>query len=1221
MALRLPLALQGWLPQLLLPLLLLLLNSPLTTAQDVGQWYYQAQEGATPRIRFDGSFVRVGDYFYLLGGYGSLDIDRYDPRNQTWSKTGNKLPNLHHFQARAYGGKVYIMGALTAHYPNDYPSRDVYVYDPGENSVSKVASFERGRERGAAALVVYGDALYVVGGHREGHSVGDETGTPGSVAWMDKFEPKTGKWTKLPDAPRVRDHATAEVVGGRLYLVGGGRAKAGSSDGLYGDLEASIDVYDFSSNKWLSGQSLPDDLPVPATGMATAVLGDEIVVMGGKTASSLAARADTYILDVASGDWRRGQDMIRGRHATHAATQGNRVYIAAGAKEGRDGRVMPEDPFVEFFSLAPQDVEPYAGWAILGQGQYVRAEGQVVAYEDEYYFFNGFDVDVKLQNNNEKYNPRTKQWTKIASIPNDENGWPQAATHTGIAIVGDVVWIVGGRLGNHPGRVVSDVWLYDISEDSWRRGPSLPVRRGAGGLAKVGSRLHYIGGFDENAECDVAEHWVYDLDLPEAGWQDYSTIAPMPLARNHFGTVVMDGMIYTVGGQHGHDGCEKGHNQRYVHRYDPIENTWKRLADLPDAQSHTEPSTFSYNKKIYSLGGQGGRSDEVWEYDPRKDTWTVLTAMEMPLRLIAAGARVYDEDLYVMGGGEVAVNHPRKDVRAKHFAENTARELSFYPRLVEANPNKITTSRFILSNLSHVDEVKYTLNDDDLPDWLSLSANTDRARQSTVEVKASVNPSGLSDGEYSYTLRAQASGYTTAEAVIRFRVTGKGNGEGEEETPEPDPTAGFTASLEAECAEVGTNWVTVADQAASEGSYVTIRPGLNAMAEAPDNAKADLVRFRTVLPSAGTYRLFARLSAPSSADDSFWVRINGGAWQRWWKGIQTGNRFDWRLLLGEEVSLPRGELVVDFSYREDGTLLDKLVLTNTAEVPGDFGPQASNCGNDGPGEPELCNGENCSNSFWAEIECGERGGGWRAFDDQQTSSGKYVEYIGSSRHTSASTNTREHVVFETGQLVAGTYGIALRLRAPNNSANSIWMRVDGGEWMKFWRETDGSNLLTKGFEWRTVYDDRSLVSLDLEAGSHVITIANREAGTQLDKLFLGPIGILPDGLGEEAGNCTGNSFAPDRRSLFTYAEEAPASLKLYPNPVQSSLTVDLTDLPAGEVRLAIIDPHGRVLLRRQYDRATQLTDRIPVDQLLPGTYRISVVAGSERLQQLFIKGK
>ena len=165
-------------------------------------------------------------------------------------------------------------------------------------------------------------------------------------------------------------------------------------------------------------------------------------------------------------------------------------------------------------------------------------------------------------------------------------------THNGLVKVGNEAWIIGGRIGSHPGRVSDQVWIYNLVADSWRRGPALPTPFAGGGAALVNNRIHVFGGFDRNAGCDVDSHVVYDLSSPGSGWQDITTRAAMPMPRGHFATVVLDDLIYAIGGQNGHDRCASlpvpGRNVNHVHVYDPVREQWTRLANMPFTQSHME---------------------------------------------------------------------------------------------------------------------------------------------------------------------------------------------------------------------------------------------------------------------------------------------------------------------------------------------------------------------------------------------------------------------------------------------------------------------------------------------------------------------------------------------------------------------------------------------------------------------------------------------------------
>ncbi|WP_218127111.1 malectin domain-containing carbohydrate-binding protein [Catalinimonas alkaloidigena] len=150
--------------------------------------------------------------------------------------------------------------------------------------------------------------------------------------------------------------------------------------------------------------------------------------------------------------------------------------------------------------------------------------------------------------------------------------------------------------------------------------------------------------------------------------------------------------------------------------------------------------------------------------------------------------------------------------------------------------------------------------------------------------------------------------------------------------------------LEAECATaVGGNWVIGTDRNASNGTYASIKDGFNTLAQPPADVAANRLRFEIDMENAGAYHLFARVSAPNDASNSFWVRINGGSWIKWWEGLNTNGGFAWREVVDGPFDLHQGKNTIDFAYREAGTLLDKLYLSNEGQQPTGLGDDASNC--------------------------------------------------------------------------------------------------------------------------------------------------------------------------------------------------------------------------------------------------------------------------------------
>jgi len=286
-------------------------------------------------------------------------------------------------------------------------------------------------------------------------------------------------------------------------------------------------------------------------------------------------------------------------------------------------------------------------WVDLPDMKEARVEATTVDYRNNIYVFNGFKPGIVIANSVEKYDVATRQWSIISATSTRDGN---AVTHNGVVRIGADVWIIGGRIGSHPGRVSDKVWIFNLDTGNWRRGPDLPTPGAAGGAALVNNKVHWFGGIDAAANCDVGRHLVHDLGSPAAGWKDITPKAGMPSPRNHFSTAVVDGVIYAMGGQYGHDNCPGKNTQDtpLVHAYDTSNNKWSRKADMPNKNSHSEPGTFVYKGDIYTVGGENAK-DKVWKYNPRSNSWSTFKTLKD--KLVAPVARIIDGHLIVAGGG------------------------------------------------------------------------------------------------------------------------------------------------------------------------------------------------------------------------------------------------------------------------------------------------------------------------------------------------------------------------------------------------------------------------------------------------------------------------------------------------------------------------------------------------------------------------------------------
>lgn len=162
-------------------------------------------------------------------------------------------------------------------------------------------------------------------------------------------------------------------------------------------------------------------------------------------------------------------------------------------------------------------------------------------------------------------------------------------------------------------------------------------------------------------------------------------------------------------------------------------------------------------------------------------------------------------------------------------------------------------------------------------------------------------------------------------------------------------TSSNTVWLEAECGTVGSLWNTPADGSASNGTYASVQAGNNSLSSAPSSANGRIT-YNFDVSETGSYKVWGRVIAPTVDEDSYWVRMDGGSWIKW-NNIAPGSSWHWDEVHNADngnsvvtFSLTAGSHTFDVAYREEGTKLDKLYVTNQGDTPSGAGGSATNCG-------------------------------------------------------------------------------------------------------------------------------------------------------------------------------------------------------------------------------------------------------------------------------------
>lgn len=412
---------------------------------------------------------------------------------------------------------------------------------------------------------------------------------------------------------------------------------------------------------------------------------------------------------------------------------------------------------------------------------------QTVVYKSKIYCFIGFDSSRITIPSSEVYDPSTDTWKSLASIPSTA-----AMTHQGSLLIDSTVWHIGGRLGKNPGPLTSAIWIYNISTNTWSRGPdiidpatgkTLPIA--GAGVVLLGRVIHIFGGFTPTACTNDQDKYHLTLDVdtwlnnPSSPAQWKNNLKPMPLKRNHLSSVVLGGKIYAFGGQLDHD-CGGATEITYCHVYNPSINTWAQLPSLPSARSHAEGATFAVDGKIYMVGGQGsdGKStDKVAIFDPAGNngagTWVENTSLTLPYVNEGLSATIIGSKFIINHGGMGTSKYPQKTTYSRTVTRTPVYKLGFPAECLALTT---TTGNTVKGNtwLFTIDGSKsYTTSSN--AKWLTVSKNASgTATQNAVDIGITANASGLSPGTYTGTITATGvSGgttYTSATFCVKLTV-------------------------------------------------------------------------------------------------------------------------------------------------------------------------------------------------------------------------------------------------------------------------------------------------------------------------------------------------------------------------------------------------------------------------------------------------------------------
>jgi len=281
-----------------------------------------------PKLTLDAGSGVIGGLLYAVGGKFCCDkhissMWSYDPVADSWKSEpslpaaySDPDPGVEDIAAVGANGKLYAFGGA----PNAFAGAksSAAVYDPVTQNWTMLPAMPTART-GATANAI-GGKIYVAGGV-------DSTGA--SVASVDVLDIASGTWDSAAhDMNAPRSHHASAVMNGKLYVFGGRNrlADGTESPGILNTGEK----YDPVTDTWTAIHAMPSARRSPDAGV---LQGCAVVVGGEKKGTFPGTFYETQVYDPGSDSWESMAGMPTARHGAAAGVLLGDLYVAGGAPQ------------------------------------------------------------------------------------------------------------------------------------------------------------------------------------------------------------------------------------------------------------------------------------------------------------------------------------------------------------------------------------------------------------------------------------------------------------------------------------------------------------------------------------------------------------------------------------------------------------------------------------------------------------------------------------------------------------------------------------------------------------------------------------------------------------------------------------------------------------------------------------------------------------------------
>jgi len=296
----------------------------------------------------NGRIYAIGGYNSQIDGqthfYGTINAtEEYDPATNTWTTKASMPTPRASFAIAVCDSKIYVIGGyikLTSGSSSQL-TNITEAYDPAADTWETRASMPTARD-GLEANVVDGK-IYLIGG----------VGADGIIGVTEVYDPVADSWATMTPVPTPVSHYASAVVDNKIYVI----------SGKHGDDFVNLtQIYDPETGTWSSGTSILNGVIDAAAGATTGDAAPEaIYVVGGKFVSDpLYGQEIVQVYFPENDSWSLGASLPAARAELCVAVVDDISYALGG------GRSLLQADSTDLWQYTPLDAVPeFPSWAIL----------------------------------------------------------------------------------------------------------------------------------------------------------------------------------------------------------------------------------------------------------------------------------------------------------------------------------------------------------------------------------------------------------------------------------------------------------------------------------------------------------------------------------------------------------------------------------------------------------------------------------------------------------------------------------------------------------------------------------------------------------------------------------------------------------------------------------------------------------------------------------------